>query len=46
MAASLSEPLDDVSLVVVLLDVNPFFWGGAATIPFAKFLNHVSSLEP
>ncbi|XP_026663879.1 general transcription and DNA repair factor IIH subunit TFB4 isoform X1 [Phoenix dactylifera] len=44
---------DDVSLVVVLLDTNPFFWaagagGGntsphhpAATLPFAKFLNHV-----
>ncbi|KAI0498756.1 hypothetical protein KFK09_019648 [Dendrobium nobile] len=40
---------DDVSLVVVLLDANPFFWaagagGGnhpAATLPFAKFLDHV-----
>ncbi|PKA49129.1 hypothetical protein AXF42_Ash010814 [Apostasia shenzhenica] len=40
---------DDVSLVVVLLDVNPFFWaagasGGnhpAATLPFSKFLKHV-----
>ncbi|XP_020578485.1 RNA polymerase II transcription factor B subunit 4 isoform X2 [Phalaenopsis equestris] len=42
---------DDVSLVAVLLDVNPFFWaasagagGGnhtAAALTFAKFLDHV-----
>ncbi|KAG0476492.1 hypothetical protein HPP92_013333 [Vanilla planifolia] len=42
---------DDASLVVVLIDVNPYFWATAAsgvgggvnhssaTIPFAKFLN-------
>lgn len=42
---------DDVSLVVVLVDVNPLFWaagagasGGnhpATTLPFAKLVNHV-----
>ncbi|KAL5992892.1 hypothetical protein ACLOJK_013811 [Asimina triloba] len=38
---------DDVSLLVVALDTNPFFWAGAATNPsstslsFSKFLNHV-----
>ncbi|ONK65471.1 uncharacterized protein A4U43_C07F37450 [Asparagus officinalis] len=32
---------DDVSLVVVLLDINPFFWGSTNSISFAKFLNHV-----
>ncbi|EHA8588546.1 putative general transcription and DNA repair factor IIH subunit TFB4 [Cocos nucifera] len=47
----LYKTTDDVSLVVVLLDTNPFFWAGgggnttphhpAATLPFAKFLNHV-----
>ncbi|KAK9096030.1 hypothetical protein Sjap_021527 [Stephania japonica] len=31
---------DDVSLVVVLLDTNPFFWG-ATTFPFSEFLRHV-----
>eukprot|EP00262_Sarcandra_glabra_P019585 TRINITY_DN742_c0_g1_i1.p1 TRINITY_DN742_c0_g1~~TRINITY_DN742_c0_g1_i1.p1 ORF type:complete len:271 (-),score=17.99 TRINITY_DN742_c0_g1_i1:253-1065(-) len=44
---------DDVSLVVVLLDVNPFFWGGinnntttnnhTSIISFSNFLNHVFS---
>ncbi|KAJ6809562.1 putative general transcription factor IIH subunit 3 [Iris pallida] len=35
---------DDVSLAVVLLDTNPFFWASAAassSLPFSKFLNHV-----
>ncbi|XP_077213287.1 basal transcription factor complex subunit-like protein isoform X2 [Tasmannia lanceolata] len=44
---------DDVSLVVVLLDANPFFWGASTTtnnnnnnnnsnpLSFSKFLNHV-----
>ncbi|KAK1295561.1 hypothetical protein QJS10_CPA16g00995 [Acorus calamus] len=44
---------DDVSLVVALLDVNPFFWGGAlkkttttttnspSVLSFYNFLNHV-----
>lgn len=42
---------DDVSLVVVLLDVNPLFWSAGAaggnhpapTLPFAKLLNDVIS---
>ncbi|CAA6664933.1 unnamed protein product [Spirodela intermedia] len=53
MASSVSSKLysDDVSLVVVLLDVNPFFWAGvnansgtnqpAAALSFSKFLSHV-----
>ncbi|XP_034676695.1 general transcription and DNA repair factor IIH subunit TFB4 isoform X2 [Vitis riparia] len=31
---------DDVSLLVVLLDTNPFFWS-TASLPFSKFLSHV-----
>ncbi|XP_078178404.1 basal transcription factor complex subunit-like protein [Carex rostrata] len=31
---------DDVSLVVALLDTNPFFWA-AASLPFSEFLRHV-----
>ncbi|KAJ4781390.1 Basal transcription factor complex subunit-related family protein [Rhynchospora pubera] len=31
---------DDVSLVVALLDTNPFFWA-AASLPFSEFLHHV-----
>ncbi|KAE8766962.1 general transcription factor IIH subunit 3 [Hordeum vulgare] len=31
---------DDVSLVVVVVDTNPFFWAGAA-LPFADFLSHL-----
>ncbi|KAJ1690370.1 hypothetical protein LUZ63_014525 [Rhynchospora breviuscula] len=31
---------DDVSLVVALLDTNPFFWS-AASLPFSEFLHHV-----
>ncbi|KAI3909378.1 hypothetical protein MKW98_007902 [Papaver atlanticum] len=37
---------DDVSLVMVLLDTNPFFWGGENTttkVSFSNFLNHVIS---
>ncbi|KAI3951611.1 hypothetical protein MKX01_018727, partial [Papaver californicum] len=37
---------DDVSLVMVLLDTNPFFWGGENTttkVSFSCFLNHVIS---
>ncbi|XP_058089602.1 general transcription and DNA repair factor IIH subunit TFB4 isoform X2 [Magnolia sinica] len=38
---------DDVSLLVVALDTNPFFWGGASSNPntpslsFSRFLNHL-----
>ncbi|KAM0900058.1 hypothetical protein ACQ4PT_020870 [Festuca glaucescens] len=31
---------DDVSLVVVVVDTNPFFWAGAA-LPFADFFSHL-----
>ncbi|XP_062146778.1 general transcription and DNA repair factor IIH subunit TFB4 isoform X2 [Alnus glutinosa] len=31
---------DDVSLLVVLLDTNPFFWS-SFSFPFSKFLSHV-----
>ncbi|XP_050213232.1 general transcription and DNA repair factor IIH subunit TFB4 isoform X2 [Mercurialis annua] len=31
---------DDVSLVVVLLDTNPFFWA-TSSLPFSQFLSHV-----
>ncbi|KAA0047669.1 RNA polymerase II transcription factor B subunit 4 [Cucumis melo var. makuwa] len=31
---------DDVSLLVVLLDTNPFFWS-TSSLPFSKFLSHV-----
>lgn len=40
-------PQDDVSLVVVLLDTNPFFWASAASsgqpssLTFPQFLEHV-----
>ncbi|RZC73555.1 hypothetical protein C5167_049036 [Papaver somniferum] len=37
---------DDVSLVMVLLDTNPFFWGGENTttkVSFSNFLIHVIS---
>ncbi|XP_030464932.2 general transcription and DNA repair factor IIH subunit TFB4 [Syzygium oleosum] len=33
---------DDVSLLVVLLDTNPFFWS-ASSLPFSKFISHVIS---
>nr|POF09131.1 rna polymerase ii transcription factor b subunit 4 [Quercus suber] len=33
---------DDVSLLVVLLDTNPFFWS-TSSLPFSKFLSHVLS---
>ncbi|KAF9682612.1 hypothetical protein SADUNF_Sadunf05G0127000 [Salix dunnii] len=32
---------DDVSLVVVLLDTNPFFWTASSSLPFSQFLSHV-----
>ncbi|KAG5245913.1 transcription factor IIH [Salix suchowensis] len=32
---------DDVSLVVVLLDTNPFFWIASSSLPFSQFLSHV-----
>ncbi|CAN6542566.1 unnamed protein product [Malus baccata var. baccata] len=31
---------DDVSLLMVLLDTNPFFWS-SSNLPFSKFLPHV-----
>uniref|UniRef100_A0ACD5V6Q6 Uncharacterized protein n=1 Tax=Avena sativa TaxID=4498 RepID=A0ACD5V6Q6_AVESA len=31
---------DDVSLVVVVVDTNPFFWAGAS-LPFADFFSHL-----
>ncbi|XP_015867094.3 general transcription and DNA repair factor IIH subunit TFB4 [Ziziphus jujuba] len=33
---------DDVSLVMVVLDTNPFFWT-TSSLPFSKFLSHVLS---
>ncbi|XP_057780240.1 uncharacterized protein LOC130998850 isoform X2 [Salvia miltiorrhiza] len=33
---------DDVSLLMVLIDTNPFFWNSAQSmLPFSKFLTHV-----
>ncbi|XP_061973219.1 general transcription and DNA repair factor IIH subunit TFB4 isoform X1 [Populus nigra] len=32
---------DDVSLVVVLLDTNPFFWTTSSSLSFSQFLSHV-----
>ncbi|KAL6579827.1 RNA polymerase II transcription factor B subunit 4 [Orobanche minor] len=33
---------DDVSLLMVLIDTNPFFWNSVkSTIPFSKFLSHI-----
>ncbi|KAH8508898.1 hypothetical protein H0E87_010876 [Populus deltoides] len=32
---------DDVSLVVVLLDTNPFFWTPPSSLSFCQFLSHV-----
>ncbi|KAL6541963.1 RNA polymerase II transcription factor B subunit 4 [Orobanche gracilis] len=33
---------DDVSLLMVLIDTNPFFWNSVKfTIPFSKFLSHI-----
>ncbi|KAL3812791.1 hypothetical protein ACJIZ3_014059 [Penstemon smallii] len=33
---------DDVSLLMVLIDTNPFFWNSSkSTLPFSKFLSHV-----
>ncbi|GER41893.1 basal transcription factor complex subunit-related [Striga asiatica] len=33
---------DDVSLLMVLIDTNPFFWNSVkSTLPFSKFLSHV-----
>lgn len=33
---------DDVSLLMVLIDTNPFFWNSVqSTFPFSKFLAHV-----
>ncbi|KAG6776078.1 hypothetical protein POTOM_019581 [Populus tomentosa] len=32
---------DDVSLVVVLLDTNPFFWTASSSLSFSQFLSHV-----
>jgi hypothetical protein len=34
----------DVSLVVVVVDTNPFFWAGAA-LPFADFFSHVRAAK-
>lgn len=35
---------DDVSLLMVLIDTNPFFWNSVqSTFPFSKFLAHVLS---
>ncbi|KAL0421801.1 UNVERIFIED_CONTAM: General transcription and DNA repair factor IIH subunit TFB4 [Sesamum latifolium] len=32
---------DDVSLLMVLIDTNPFFWNSVkTTLPFSKFLSH------
>ncbi|KAI3432986.1 uncharacterized protein J3R85_007419 [Psidium guajava] len=33
---------NDVSILVVLLDTNPFFWS-ASSLPFSKFISHVIS---
>ncbi|EYU17663.1 hypothetical protein ABFS82_04G169500 [Erythranthe guttata] len=33
---------DDVSLLVVLIDTNPFFWNSVkSNLPFSKFISHV-----
>jgi len=46
-SAGSNPPQDDVSLVVVLLDTNPFFWasatssGQASSLTFSQFLEHV-----
>lgn len=46
-SAGSNLPQDDVSLVVVLLDTNPFFWasaassGQASSLTFPQFLEHV-----
>ncbi|XP_010999373.1 PREDICTED: uncharacterized protein LOC105107223 isoform X4 [Populus euphratica] len=32
---------DDVSLLVVLLDTNPFFWTASSSLSFSQFLSHV-----
>lgn len=46
-SAGSNPPQDDVSLVVVLLDTNPFFWASAASsgqpssLTFPQFLEHV-----
>jgi len=37
---SLPARADDVSLVVVVVDTNPFFWAAAA-LPFADFFANV-----
>ncbi|KAK9743388.1 hypothetical protein RND81_03G236000 [Saponaria officinalis] len=34
---------DDVSLVVVLLDTNPYFWSSSPSLSFSLFLSHVLS---
>lgn len=50
MEASSQKSQDDVSQVVVLLDVNPYFWGrrsaannstGSAGLPFNQFMQNV-----
>ncbi|KAM0936451.1 putative TFIIH subunit Tfb4/GTF2H3, von Willebrand factor A-like domain superfamily [Dioscorea sansibarensis] len=49
MASSAPLPklyTDDVSLIVIILDTNPFFWGtlsntSASNFSFSKFLNHL-----
>lgn len=55
MAAAAPPPAklytDDVSLLVVLLDTNPFFWSNVATanssaLLFSHFLNHVTNQPP
>lgn len=46
-SAGSNPPQDDVSLVVVLLDTNPFFWASAASsgqpssLTFPQFIEHV-----
>lgn len=46
-SAGSNPPKDDVSLVVALLDTNPFFWasaassGQASSLTFPQFLEHV-----
>ncbi|KAL9234673.1 hypothetical protein vseg_009517 [Gypsophila vaccaria] len=34
---------DDVSLVVILLDTNPYFWSSSSSLSFSLFLSHVLS---
>ncbi|XP_057797362.1 general transcription and DNA repair factor IIH subunit TFB4-like isoform X7 [Salvia miltiorrhiza] len=35
----------DVSLLMVLIDTNPFFWNSAqSTLPFSKFLTHMNQV--